>query len=92
MSKNSEIEKTIQLWHDSKIAFSDLEKKISKYRNQVEKYMDNNGLTKITLDNMTLKRTLQTRENVAKSDIPIDIWKKYKKETIFYTYYITPKK
>ena len=54
--------------------------------------MDNNGLTKITLDNMTLKRTLQTRENVAKSDIPIDIWKKYKKETIFYTYYITPKK
>lgn len=96
MSKNSDpvsdIEKTIQLWYEAKAASSDLDKKISKYRTLIEKYMDNKGLSNLTINNMILKRNLQTRENISKSDIPTDIWNKYKKESIFYTYHISHKK
>jgi hypothetical protein len=92
MTKNTDIQQTIQLWYEAKTTANDLDKKINKYRNYIEKYMDTNGLDKINLDNIALKRTLQTRENMAREHIPTDVWQKYKKETIFYTYYITPSK
>ena len=92
MSKNTDIEKIIQLWYEAKHTQNNLDKQINQYRNYIEKYMDTNGLDKINLNNIVLKRTLQTRENIARSDIPTDVWQKYKKETIFYTYYITPSK
>ena len=92
MSKNTDIEQIIQLWYEAKRTQNNLDKQINQYRNYIEKYMDTNGLDKMNLNNIVLKRTLQTRENIARSDIPTDVWQKYKKETIFYTYYITPSK
>ena len=92
MSKNTDIEQIIQLWYEAKRTQNNLDKQINQYRNYIEKYMDTNGLDKMNLNNIVLKRTLQTRENITRSDIPTDVWQKYKKETIFYTYYITPSK
>ena len=92
MSKNTDIEQIIQLWYEAKRTQNNLDKQINQYMNYIEKYMDTNGLDKMNLNNIVLKRTLQTRENIARSDIPTDVWQKYKKETIFYTYYITPSK
>ena len=88
----SDIKQIIQLWYEAKTTANDLEKKINKYRDYIEKYMNVNALDKINLDNIALKRTLQTRENMDRKHIPTDVWQKYKKETIFYTYYITPSK
>ena len=56
MSKNTDIEQIIQLWYEAKRTQNNLDKQINQYRNYIEKYMDTNGLDKMNLNNIVLKK------------------------------------
>ncbi len=87
-----DLEQTLEKWYKNKSIISSLEKKVKKYREKIEKYMDENSLNKLESQHFKVKRTLQNRETISKKDLPRDIWDKYSKETSYYVYNIDDKK
>jgi hypothetical protein len=87
-----DLEQTLDKWYKNKDIITALEKKVKKYREKIEKYMDENGLNKLELQNFKLKRTIQNRRGISKKDVPKDIWDKYSKETSYYVYNLEEKK
>jgi hypothetical protein len=77
------IYETIEKYIDYKEKSSEIEKKLEKYRKIIEEYMMNQNLTEIKHNGVTLKKTLSSRESIAKKDLPSDIWGKYCKTSRF---------
>lgn len=87
----SSIEETVKQWFEVKDAMSKLEKKNKIYRTRIEKYMDANGLSQFTADNLRVKRTTQSRQFITRKDIPREVWSKYSKDSVFYVYTLSKK-
>jgi len=87
----SSIEETVKQWFEVKDAMSKLEKKNKIYRTRIEKYMDANGLSQFTADNLRVKRTTQSRQFITRKDIPREVWRKYSKDSVFYVYTLSKK-
>lgn len=87
----SSIEETVKQWFEVKDAMSKLEKKNKIYRTRIEKYMDANGLSQFTADNLRVKRTTQSRQFITRKDMPREVWSKYSKDSVFYVYTLSKK-
>lgn len=82
----------LNVWFETKQKISELEKNIEKYKLVAEKIMDENNIDSISNDKYTLQKKNLNRTSIGKSDLPIDIWNKYSKESFYNAYYITKKR
>ena len=63
-----------------------------KLKSKIHKMMDNNQCHELEDGTYLCYRKYQTRESLVKTDVPKDIWNKYKKTTEFGVLYIRGRK
>lgn len=81
----------LNAWYETKQKISELEKKVEKYKLIAERIMDENNIDSISNDKYTLQKKNLNRTSIGKSDLPIDIWNKYSKESFYNAFYISKK-
>jgi macrodomain Ter protein organizer (MatP/YcbG family) len=77
------IRETIEKFIETKEKQAELEKRHEKYRKIIEEHMSSQGLTELKQGDITVRKTLSTRESVCKKDLPSDVWEKYCKHSRF---------
>ena len=73
----SNIDDILEKWKECKKKVSEYEKESEKYKEAVQKYMDKKNTNKLEGSYYTVSRRNNTREQLSKSNIPINIWKQY---------------
>jgi len=68
---------TIEKYYLVKQRIHELEDKLSKYKEQIEKHMKNEGIKKMEIDGYVIKKTQVKNERINKKGCPSDIWEKY---------------
>lgn len=86
------IDTVLEEWNNSKEKKSYYEKECEKYKEAVERYMNNKQISKITGKQYVVNRRNNTRTTLSKKDIPNDIWTKYSTRVNYNSYYISRKK
>ena len=81
-----DIEKDIEKYISIKEELSLLEKRAEKYKERIEKFMNQNNLNKIDNDKSFVTRTLTSRSTLSKQNVPKDIFEKYSTKTSYYVY------
>jgi len=84
--------RNVEKWQKLKAEISELEKSAKKYRERIEKYMDEKDTNRLDIGKYTVKRTQQSRDILSKEAVPNDIWEKYRKTSKFFVYTVQEKK
>jgi regulator of replication initiation timing len=79
---SDDIDKDIDKYINIKEELALLEKKAKKYKEKIEKYMNENNVLKIDNNKSFVSRTLTIRNNISKQNVPKDIFDKYSTKTI----------
>jgi hypothetical protein len=82
----SDIEKDIEKYIHIKEELSLLEKKAEKYKERIDKYMNDNNILKIDNNKSFVSRRLTSRNTISKQNVPKDIFEKYSTKTSYYVY------
>lgn len=82
----SDIERDIERYLSLKEELSSLEKKVDKYKQRVEEYMEKNKKDKLMYDKYIVTRNLTKRSTISKKNVPSDIFNRYSTETSYYVY------
>ena len=91
MSEDS-IEKTLEKWHKYKAELSELEKKVQRYKDKVEKHMNNEQTNNLSTNNFSVSRVNCSKTTVSKKEVPEEIWNKYCKRSKYRMYTLKQKK
>lgn len=92
MSNEEEIERILEKWDKYKKELSEIEKKVQKYKEQVEAYMNVESTNSLDTKNYYLTRINCSKSTVSKKDVPEDIWNKYSKRSKYWMYTLKKKK
>jgi hypothetical protein len=79
---------TLQDWYDAKKKLDILETKIKKYKLDVVKEMNHQGVDKISSNGYTVSRRRNSRSYLTKENVPIAIWKQYSTSSHYDSYYL----
>jgi hypothetical protein len=74
---------TIEKYYLVKQRINELEDKLSKYKEQIEKHMKNQGIKKMEVDGYVIKKNQVKNERINKKGCPIDIWEKYSSSSTY---------
>ncbi len=91
MSEDS-IEKTVEKWYKYKGELAELEKKVQRYKDKVEKYMNSDETNNLNLNNFIISRSSCIKTTVSKKEVPEEIWNKYCKKSKYWMYSVKTKK
>lgn len=83
------IRKQLEDWEKLKTLISQYEKEMEKSKQKVIDYMKDKDIDTLVLDNIVVKASKCNRESLAKADVPVDVWKKFCKESSYYVYKIS---
>ena len=86
------IEKILEKWHKYKGELAELEKKVQRYKDKVEKYMNTEQTNNLTSTNFLVSRVSFSKTTVSKKDVPDEIWNKYCKRSKYWMYTLKQKK
>lgn len=75
--QESDIQAMIEKWDDCRKNIELLEKKIKRYRNQMENYMQTNNLDVYETSKFKVKKNVQQRALLTKKMVPKEIWDTY---------------
>lgn len=87
----SEIEKIVEKYYSYRKEVNELEKKVQKYKEKLEGYMNGQEINNFDTDKYSVSRVNSSMTTVSKKDLPEDIWTRYCKRCKFYKYYIKEK-
>jgi hypothetical protein len=91
MSEDS-IEKILEKWHKYKGELAELEKKVQRYKDKVEKYMNSEQTNNLSSTNFLVSRVSCSKTTVSKKDVPDEVWNKYCKRSKYWMYTLKQKK
>jgi DNA-directed RNA polymerase subunit N (RpoN/RPB10) len=89
---DKDIDKIAEKWNKYKKEITELEKKVQKYRDQIEREMNEQHINLLETDNYTISRIGCSKTTVSKKDMPEDIWDKYCKKSRYFMYNVKLKK
>lgn len=75
----SDYNEVFEKYFDTKNKIQDLNEKLEKYKKAIEKILDKDDTSKIRTEKFVVQRKTTKSERINKSDIPSDVWEKYKK-------------
>ena len=78
----------LQKWDHAKKQNSLFEKECEKYKDAVERYMKKKDITTITSKYYTVSKRSNTRQQLSKQSVPLDIWNKYATRITYNSYYL----
>lgn len=85
---SSNIDDVLKKWKDSKDRVKMLEAKIDKCKRTIGKLMDRKGVNEISGYQYSVSRRSNTRTQLSKSNIPVDIWNKYSTRCTYDSYHL----
>lgn len=74
----SSLEDVLRKWNDTKTKIACLQKKNKHYRDKVDEAMTNAKKRKVSTGGYTATKSNCIRESISKSNVPDDVWNKYK--------------
>lgn len=77
MSASDNIEDILEKWDECRRTIETMEKKIKKYRDTVENYMETRNLTVFENAKFKVKKNVQQRSLLTKKMVPKDVWDMY---------------
>ena len=88
----STIDDVLEKWEECKKNISHYEKESEKYKQAVQNYMNKKDKNTITGNYYTISRRNNTREQLSKSNIPIELWSKYCNRFSYVSYHLKKNK
>ena len=89
---SDDLKETLEKWFTIKVQISQMEQKREKYKERIEKKMQEKNMSSLDYGGYVVKKTNQKREFVTKNNIPLEFWDKYKKTVQFSVFNISKKK
>ena len=68
------------------------EKECDMYKEAIERYMEKKDKNKIQGTTYTVQRRFNTREQLTRASVPVEIWSKYSNKFSYMSYYLTKNK
>ena len=87
-----DIDNVLKKWDEAKERKSEAEKQCEMYKEAVERYMIKKEKNRLEGTYYSVQRRSNTREQLTKAMVPVDIWSKYCKRFSYMSYYLTKKK
>jgi len=84
----SNIDEILEKWVESKKQVLYHENQSEKYREAVERYMTKKSINTLEGTDYTVTKRSNTRETLAKKDVPVDVWNKYSNKFTYNSYYV----
>jgi hypothetical protein len=81
-----ELDTILQKWNEAKKEKIRNEKLCVKYKNAVNNYMNKKNTDNLNSGKFSVFRNYTTRYQISKSEIPPEIWEKYKKQITYKTF------
>lgn len=72
-----EIDTILLKWSNAKTEMDELEKKILRYRKQIDQLLRKNEMTQYENHDYKVRRQVQQRSLMSKKTVPTEIWEKY---------------
>lgn len=88
----SNIDDVLEKWEECKKQASYYEKESEKYKQAVQTYMNKKDKNTIAGEYYTVSRRNNTREQLSKNNIPIELWKKYCNRFSYMSYHLKKNK
>jgi len=89
---SEDLDKILEKWDKYKKELSEIEKKVQKYKELVEKYMNEETVNSLETKNYTVSRINCSKSTVSKKDVPEEIWNKYERRSKYWMYTLKHKK
>ncbi len=86
MLSESELDKLLDKWYETKQEILQLEKKAEKYKKCCEKIMNKEGNDTISTKDYKLTRNMITRTALSRQSVPNEIWLKYSTKCTYPVY------
>jgi len=86
-----DIDTILEKWNNAKEQKIFYEKECEKYKGAVERYMDRKEKHSINSKYYTVTRRSNTRHQISKQSVPIDIWDKYANRFTYNSYHMKKK-
>ena len=83
-----DIDTILQKWTYAKKQNSLYEKECEKYKDAVERYMNKKDINIITGKYYTVSKRSNTRQQLSKQSVPLDLWNKYSTRITYNSYYL----
>lgn len=87
-----DIEKILKKWYESKKELEDIEKRIKKYRNEINNELNRKETNKLSYGDYTITRRRNTRSYLTKENVPSSIWQQYAVRCSYDSFYLNKKK
>lgn len=88
MENSENINELLHKWYLAKEDIKDLEKKIDKYKVNIEYELHKQNKKYISTSDYSIEKRKISKTYVKKEDIPTEIWEKYCKRISFDSYYL----
>lgn len=75
--QSEEIHSLLEKWEDCRRTIDMMEKKIKRYRQTVEQYLEKNNLSEFENERFKVKRNIQQRSLLTKKMVPKEVWEMY---------------
>ena len=83
-----DINDVLYKWDRAKKQKAIYEKECDKYKDAIERYMNKKDKESIDGHTFSVTRRSNTRQTMAKDNVPLDIWNKYSKRFSYKSYYL----
>ena len=83
------MDKTLEKWMKCKEKVAILEKRMEKYKTEVEQEMRRQNISEIRTRDFKVVRRSNTRKQLSKSNVPPNIWEQYATRSHYNSYYLS---
>ena len=87
-----DINNVLKKWKEAKQRKTNAEKECDMYKEAIERYMEKKDKNKIQGTTYTVQRRFNTREQLTRASVPVEIWSKYSNKFSYMSYYLTKNK
>jgi len=87
-----DLDTILQKWNHAKEQKAKYEKECSDYKGAVERYLNRKRLDKVDGEYFTVIRRSNTRMQLSKESVPVDIWNRYANRITYKSYYLKRRK
>ncbi len=82
------IDTLLEKWDSAKKEKSVLEKDCERYKDAIERYMNKKDKDTVHGNYYTVTRRSNTRRQISKKNMPVDIWDKYANRVTYMSYHL----
>lgn len=87
-----DIDTILEKWDDAKKRKVSIEKECDMYKDAVERYLNKKDKNTLSGKYYSVSRRSNTRQQLSKQSVPLEIWEKYATRVTYMSYYLKENK